>query len=1092
MKNIIFILILILIVIYLIDTGTNSKNDPLYTNTVFNTLDKTDDLVSTTVDKVIVEPTKSIIKTIDNTNLKTPTLIDTIDKIKLTTPSPINELSIKTPSIIDSIDRINFKTPSIIDSIDKLNLKTPSIIDSIDKIRLGKTGSKNQSSEYEKVTDIDYNELLNKLKPMGLSQSTINQESSQATKPDQIKGIMKEEKNWSDVNQMNLPPGFNKIAGIPNPLFDTSNLTNEQSVILLQKTVRRLMENNLDSFYESVNKDKPGQAVKYSDVLKKIDEEQIGKMFNNVVSGLPSDLVIGLNKNGFDKQNLIKVMGNVVDDISKGVETKYDGKPRELDKIQEIELNKIIDKQCSTKVSDYLEKNKSVLPYNQSNDSAVCNLTIYNYLKPNSSTTSNPNNWSTVPEMESPKVVSTNNNQTNNFDNQNRTFQEIMLNEPESKSVIRDESKGVMKSEQRNEMRSEQRNEMRSEQRNEMRSEQRNEMRSEQRGEMRSEQRGEMRGEMRDESKSGEDKNIKIELEKFSKRKLKEMTVDSSNKYSNFANLPEDIMYSFVIKSMNSEEFASFVLQVMFEISPKSLQNKDIKEISGIFGEVVYDLMNIDKNITMSESTKSLEKKAFSETIPYLKDTPNSLSMVFTDGCKNISTDPGYQNYIEKIKSQKKSKSNSECDSQLVLDFLVNSRLDQSNKLESFGMVTESEFNSNSNPLYSEGQNVISFKKIEPNKKYYIISCPYEKNDCFFDALNTYGYKLDESENSVENSCLMIPCTYDVINEELNKLNEKGLKKNKYGDGLRIFMINNTDLMASKIGLWYYLKSKYGEEIASTMIPYTWDLNNESDMQRFKKSYDSKKLYITKNNKQRQEGIKIHNNLDSILNAKNEYLLVQELLQNPYTISKRKINLRIYVLMIKDSKGNIRVRVYKNGFMYYTPEFFEPNDPKFEKNITTGYIDRQVYIDNPLTHDDFRKYLDDRNRDLTSVENYLVNELGIRLSEYVFMQIYLLISRLFEAYEDKLGTSNDGVNFQLYGVDIAIDDNLKPMIMEVNKGPDLSAKDERDKDLKFNLSKDILKSVGLVPYDNTNFITVLEVANINGNLIKINDFLQNK
>ena len=40
--------------------------------------------------------------------------------------------------------------------------------------------------------------------------------------------------------------------------------------------------------------------------------------------------------------------------------------------------------------------------------------------------------------------------------------------------------------------------------------------------------------------------------------------------------------------------------------------------------------------------------------------------------------------------------------------------------------------------------------------------------------------------------------------------------------------------------------------------------------------------------------------------------------------------------------------------------------------------------------------------------------------------------------------------------------------MEINKGPDLTAKDGRDKDLKVNLSKDMLKSVGLVENNSNN------------------------
>ena len=62
--------------------------------------------------------------------------------------------------------------------------------------------------------------------------------------------------------------------------------------------------------------------------------------------------------------------------------------------------------------------------------------------------------------------------------------------------------------------------------------------------------------------------------------------------------------------------------------------------------------------------------------------------------------------------------------------------------------------------------------------------------------------------------------------------------------------------------------------------------------------------------------------------------------------------------------------------------------------------------------------------------------------------------------------------------------------MEINKGPDLTAKDGRDRDLKIGLGKDILESVGLIELSNQNkFITLLETININGNIIPIQNLL---
>ena len=383
--------------------------------------------------------------------------------------------------------------------------------------------------------------------------------------------------------------------------------------------------------------------------------------------------------------------------------------------------------------------------------------------------------------------------------------------------------------------------------------------------------------------------------------------------------------------------------------------------------------------------------------------------------------------------------------------------------------------------------NELSFKKISSNKLYYGLPCNYIKDDCFYDSLKKAEFILTDD---IKKASLIVPCSYETTEKEINDLEKNGIKNNQYGDAVRIFMLNNTDHMVSKLALWKYLKSKYGATIASNMIPYTWDLTDSNEVELFKSQFDPKKIYITKNNYQRQEGLEIHTKLDSILNSRNKYILVQELLQDPYLISGRKINLRVYVLVIKDNYSNIKLQIYKDGFMYYTAELFEPNNPAFKKNITTGYIDRQIYIDNPLTHYDFRKWLDNPNRFHTDIEIYIKKKYPhIKLSDYIFSQIYEQLGFVFQTFESIVGTRTPGVNFQLYGVDVAINQDLKPMLMEINKGPDLSAKDGRDRELKINLCTDILKSVDLLPNIDNKFITALETVNINGNIIPIQNLI---
>ena len=63
--------------------------------------------------------------------------------------------------------------------------------------------------------------------------------------------------------------------------------------------------------------------------------------------------------------------------------------------------------------------------------------------------------------------------------------------------------------------------------------------------------------------------------------------------------------------------------------------------------------------------------------------------------------------------------------------------------------------------------------------------------------------------------------------------------------------------------------------------------------------------------------------------------------------------------------------------------------------------------------------------------------------------------------------------FQVFGADIAPDENLKATLMEINKGPDLGYKDGRDGDLKKSMVEDIFKIAELKgDHSDTKFIKI--------------------
>lgn len=370
-------------------------------------------------------------------------------------------------------------------------------------------------------------------------------------------------------------------------------------------------------------------------------------------------------------------------------------------------------------------------------------------------------------------------------------------------------------------------------------------------------------------------------------------------------------------------------------------------------------------------------------------------------------------------------------------------------------------------------ENMISIPP-EQATKWARSECKYDMNQTMINVLSEN--KLDKSDKDKEDWMLYFPCGYDDIDEEIKAININNANKNK-----RFFIIHDADNMTAKDELWKHVVAHHGLAKAKTLMPMTYVLGDKAELDKIKADFSSNKLYILKKNIQRQEGLKITDNLSEILGGPAEgYVVVQELLQNPYTIGGRKINMRFYVLVV--CKGNsLDVYVYRNGFMYYTKEPFVKGSKSVETNITTGYIDREIYKISPLTHDDFRDYLD-KPRELSATEEYIRNQ-GLEISKVVFNKIYGMLKDVFMAYIGKICTGEklrEYVSFQLFGVDVAVDDHLNAMIIEQNKGPNLSAHDERDGQLKHDCVRDMFRKLGVINETNESkngFVRLIEYEN---------------
>jgi hypothetical protein len=211
---------------------------------------------------------------------------------------------------------------------------------------------------------------------------------------------------------------------------------------------------------------------------------------------------------------------------------------------------------------------------------------------------------------------------------------------------------------------------------------------------------------------------------------------------------------------------------------------------------------------------------------------------------------------------------------------------------------------------------------------------------------------------SKDNWNLYIPCGYNNVETELKTILIKSEIKDKY-----IFGLNGCDSIVSKNKIWESLVKCYGREYSSKLMPESYILNDFNEMEIFRKRFNPSKneIYIMKKNIQRKEGLKLTRDYFEIIDGyKENYRVVQKYITNLYLVNERKINLRIYLLIVI-KENIIYFYLCKKGKCIYTNKKYNDNDLDFESNITSYNLDMTVYNENPRHFDELIEYININN-----------------------------------------------------------------------------------------------------------------------------------
>ena len=337
-----------------------------------------------------------------------------------------------------------------------------------------------------------------------------------------------------------------------------------------------------------------------------------------------------------------------------------------------------------------------------------------------------------------------------------------------------------------------------------------------------------------------------------------------------------------------------------------------------------------------------------------------------------------------------------------------------------------------------------SFEYFENEKLSY-----YRCKDKMLGKINKDIFDKNNIYHSNDNWNIYIPCGYNDVENELKKILIKSEIKNKF-----IFGLNGCDSIVSKNKIWESLVKCYGREHSSKLMPESYILNDFNEMEIFRKRFNASKneIYIMKKNIQRKEGLKLTRDYFEIIDGyKDNYRVVQKYITNLYLVNERKINLRIYLLIVI-KEDFIYFYLSKKGKCIYTNKKYNDNDLDFESNITSYNLDMSVYKNSPR---DFNQLIDYINNDSYSRDSGedLFNRIDILMKE-----VSVCLSKNFFQSKNIKGS----VTFQLFGADVIFDKELQPYLLEFNKGPDMSPRDKIDENMKNIVQDNMFKTVGIL------------------------------
>ena len=227
----------------------------------------------------------------------------------------------------------------------------------------------------------------------------------------------------------------------------------------------------------------------------------------------------------------------------------------------------------------------------------------------------------------------------------------------------------------------------------------------------------------------------------------------------------------------------------------------------------------------------------------------------------------------------------------------------------------------------------------------------------------------------------------------------------------------------------------------------------------------------------RGQGVKLLTDVKSI--KREDKCIISHYIYNPHLINGKKYDLRIYLLITGYTP--IKIYLFDDGLARFCSEKYDLSSYKMQDKFIhlTNYAinkkSKNFEINNSVDEELGDKWT------LHTLKNHFEKN-GLNYDKVwekikdIIVKVVLSVSDIAIPLIKKFKLSSCNL-FELYGIDILLDEMLNPWLLEVNLNPSLNCDNQLELRIKSKLITDILNIIGAIPFSHDGKFIPLDKPN---------------